>query len=241
MTSDGSDNGPHGPGEPERDRPAQDRPFAPPPEPSKLGPNPFPVPDPNELQGSTAPDAAETPETTEQIPRRGSVRNQDRESTKPRPPTVAEARARDKARRRAAEEEEAQQLAADKKRKRNRRLIGGAAVVGLVGVVALGYSALKPDEVTASCVKEEDGKQVVVEDQVCEDAQRANGGGGFAGGFIFLGGSQYRYYYGGNQTVGQPPTGGTTTAPKGTSVKTKSGTTIQRGGLGSKIGGSSGS
>ncbi|KAA0024391.1 hypothetical protein [Antrihabitans cavernicola] len=171
-----------------------------------------------------------------QPPRRGTVRNQDPGSTKPRPPTVAEARARDKARRLAAEEEEAQALAAEKKRKRNRRLIGGGAVVGLVGVVALGYSALKSDEVNASCVKEENGQEVVVADSYCSQGHSSG-----MGGLIILGGSQYRYYYGGNQTIGQRPTGGTTTLPKGATVKTKSGTTIQRGGLGSKLGGSSGS
>lgn len=231
MTSDGSGNGPNGPNftgpndQPQRgeqDEPGG-RPYAPPPQPGAFS---FP---------------GMTPEPEAEAPRRGSMRSQDPETTQPRPPTVAEARARDKARRRSAELLEEQAAEAEKKRKRNRRLIGGAAVVGLVGAVAVGYSALQPDEVSASCVQTNNGEEVVVDDKYCAEGQQQSGGMGM-GGLIILGGGQYRYHYGGgNQTIGQPPVGGTYTAPKGATVKTKSGSTIQRGGLGSKIGGSSGS
>lgn len=179
---------------------------------------------------------------------RGSVSRQEAGVTQPRPPTVAEARARDKARQRAEEAQRAaEQALADKKKQRKRLLIGGVAVVGIAAVVGAGYLTYRavsaPDEVTASCVMEKDGQQIVVPDEDCERAQNASStsgyhGGGFPGIFI-LGGNQYRYYYGGNQTVGRPPVGGSTVEPKNATVKTKSGTVV-RGGLGSKAGSSSG-
>ncbi|OHV04902.1 hypothetical protein BKN37_07915 [Mycobacterium talmoniae] len=165
------------------------------------------------------------------------MRFQDADSTQPRPPTVAEARARDKALRKQRELEEARQAAEAKRRERNSRLMGGAAVVGVVGVVAaLGYWALSPSRVTAQCVRDDpSGQPVIVEDSYC------TGHGGGLNGFFYYGGHQYRYYYGSSGGIGSRPVGGTTTAPKGATIKTKSGTTIHRGGFGSKIGGSTGS
>ncbi|MEZ0362515.1 hypothetical protein ACAG26_02240 [Mycobacterium sp. pUA109] len=165
------------------------------------------------------------------------MRFQDAASTQPRPPTVAEARARDKALRKQQELEEARQAAEAKRRERNSRLMGGAAVVGVVGVVAaLGYWALSPSRVTAQCVRDDPyGQPVIVEDSYCT----SHGGG--LNGFFYYGGHQYRYYYGSSGGIGSHPVGGTTTAPKGATITTKSGTTIHRGGFGSKIGGSTGS
>ncbi|WP_406280634.1 hypothetical protein OH799_14805 [Nocardia sp. NBC_00881] len=174
-------------------------------------------------------------------PRRGSVQRQEAGVTKPRPPTVAEARARDKARKHA---EQAQQAAAaaeeSKKRKRKRVMIGGVAIVGVAGLVGGGYLAYRaltaPDRVTAHCVKTENGQEIVVDDDHCGDGRPgfvSNSGGG-PGVIILGGGPQYRYYYGGTGTVGKPPTGGTTVKPRSAEIKTKSGTTVQRGGLGSK-------
>ncbi|NNH72666.1 hypothetical protein HLB23_22855 [Nocardia uniformis] len=180
--------------------------------------------------------------------------------TAPRPPTVAEARAREKARKRAEEQARAAADAeAAKKKQRKKLLIGGAAVVGVAGLVGggyLAYSAITAPEVTAYCtiiakkgervpigngetiVATQDNQEIVVPDNYCETASRSGGSG--SGGIFILAGSQYRYYYGGgNNTVGKPPVGGTTVKPKGASIKTKSGTTIQRGGLGTKIGGGS--
>ncbi|MBD0323618.1 MAG: hypothetical protein ICV72_09560 [Aldersonia sp.] len=155
--------------------------------------------------------------------------------TQPRPPTVAEARAREQARRRNAELEQMQRAAAEKRRKRNRRLIGGAAVVGVVALVAVGYNVLSGnDTVTARCVVDENGQEVVVEDRYCSGSPGMNG-------IFIVGGSQYRYYYGGAGTVGQTATGGSTVKPKGAEIKSTSGSTIERGGLGAKVGGSSGS
>ncbi len=166
-----------------------------------------------------------------QYPSGGSVEYQDAATTKPRPPTPAELRARDKFAKKEREIEEARLEAEAKRRKRNRRLIGGAAAVGVVGVVAgLGYWALSAPTVTAQCVRDDsNGQPVIVPDSYCT--------GHTAGlnGFFFYGGHQYRYYYGSSGSVGQRPIGGTTTAPKGATVKTKSGTTIQRGGLGGKF------
>ncbi|OOK71028.1 hypothetical protein BZL29_5403 [Mycobacterium kansasii] len=119
--------------------------------------------------------------------------------------------------------------------------MGAAAAVGVVGLVAgLGYWLLTPEHVTAQCVQDDpNGQPVIVPDSYCT--------GHTAGlnGFFFYGGHQYRYYYGSSGTVGQRPSGGTTVAPKGATITTKSGTTISRGGLGGSGGkgggGSSGS
>ncbi|WP_433635096.1 hypothetical protein [Nocardia sp. CA-120079] len=172
--------------------------------------------------------------------------------TQPRPPTVAEARARDKARKRAEEAQQAATAAAEqKKRTRKRVLIGGVAIVGVAGLVGGGYLAYraltKPDQVTAYCtVIDQNGQEVVAPDDDCEVASTAVGSGttgaytGSNGIFIYNG-HQYRYYYGGNNTVGKPPTGGTTVQPKGAQISTKSGSTVTRGGLGTSSKSSGGS
>ncbi|WP_245745825.1 hypothetical protein [Nocardia altamirensis] len=188
------------------------------------------------------------PFPTEPAPRQGSMQRQEAGITQPRPPTVAESRARDKARKRAAEAQRAAVAAGEaKKRTRKRVMIGGVAIVGVAGLVGGGYLAYRaltaPDQVTASCVKVENGQEIVVDDNNCgtgrpgfvDDSSYGHG----SPGLIFLGGGpQYRYYYGGTPTIGKPPTGGTTVKPKSTDIKTKSGTTVQRGGLGSKSTGS---
>ncbi|WP_197283757.1 hypothetical protein [Mycobacterium sp. Marseille-P9652] len=165
----------------------------------------------------------------------GSVRFQDAETSRPRPPKPAELRARKKYEDKQREIEEARLAAEAKRQKRNRRLIGGAAAVGVVGVVAgLGYWALSPSTVTAQCVQDDpNGNPVIVPDSYCT--------GHTAGmnGFFFWGGHSYRYYYGSSGTIGSRPIGGTTVAPKGATITTKSGSTIQRGGFGSKFGGGS--
>jgi hypothetical protein len=167
------------------------------------------------------------------------MRFQDPATARRRPPTVGETRAREKAERKRQEIEKARVEAELKRQQRNRRLIGGAAVVGVVGVVAaLGYWALSPRSTTAQCVQDDaNGQPTVVPDNYCTGNSSGGGGGGF---FFYSGGHQYRYYYGSTGTVGSRPVGGTTIAPKGTTVKTSSGSTIQRGGLGSKFSGSGG-
>ncbi|MFB8009227.1 hypothetical protein [Nocardia sp. NPDC056000] len=205
-------------------------------------PPPFPAPAP-----FTAPE-----------PRRGSMQRQEAGVTAPRPPTVAEARAREKARKRAEEAEQAAAEAAETKRKKKKKvLIGGAAVVGVAALVGggyLAYDALTTPEVTAYCTvvakkgqvvavgngqtvtATSDNQEIVIPDNYCDDAKRTGSTG--LGGIFILNGSQYRYYYGGSgNTIGHAPTGGSTVLPKGADVKTKSGSTIQRGGLGSKISG----
>jgi hypothetical protein len=159
------------------------------------------------------------------------MRFQDPAATRPRPPTVGEARAREKAERERKAAERALVEANVKRYHRNRRLKGGAAVVGVVGVVAaLGYWALSPRTVNAQCVQEDStGGPIIVPDSYCTGHS-----GGPSGLFIYSG-HQYRYYYGSSGAVGTWPVGGTTVAPKGADVKTKSGTTVQRGGFGSKF------
>ncbi|MBJ8342211.1 hypothetical protein JGU71_25295 [Antrihabitans sp. YC3-6] len=164
------------------------------------------------------------------------MRRQDAGSTRPRPQTVADARARDKARQRQAELDRQAAEHSDKKRKTRRRLIGAGAVVGVVGAVALGYYALRSDDVRADCVAIEDGQEIIVDDQFCDGTPNSSGV------FIYAGsGKQYRYYYGGSGSKGDRISGGTTVKPKGANITTSSGKTVQRGGLGSKFSSSSGS
>ncbi len=141
----------------------------------------------------------------------GSIEFQDAATTKPRPPTPAELRARDKFAKKQKEIEEARLEAEAKRRHQKRMLMGAAAAVGVVGVVAgLGYWALSTPNVTAQCVQEDpNGQPVIVPDGYCT--------GHTAGlnGFFFFGGHQYRYYYGSSGSVGSRPIGGTTIAPKG--------------------------
>ncbi|MEC3915064.1 hypothetical protein [Nocardia sp. CDC160] len=195
-------------------------------------------------------------------PRRGSMTTQEAGVTQPRPPTVAEARAREKARKRAEEQARAEAEAAEaKRRKKKRVLIGGAAVVGIAALVGGGYlvaEAWNGPEVTAYCTvvakngevvpigngqtvtATQDNQEITVPDNYCSDAED-HGNSGINPGFFFLAGHSYRYYYGGTGTIGHAPYGGSTTPPSGATVKTKSGTTIQRGGLGAKVHGKGGS
>ncbi|MEU6560804.1 hypothetical protein [Nocardia nova] len=212
------------------------------------------LPDP--LSGATQPVAAtgESPggagESDPPRRMRGSMQRQEAGVTQPRPPTVAESRARDKARKRAEEAERAAAEALEnKKRNKRKMLIGGVAVAGVAAVVGAGYlayQAVHKPHVTASCITDDNGQQMVVSDDDCARAQQFAGtSGGYYGGYhspgiFFYNGHQYRYYYGGNNTVGHPPSGGSTVAPKKATVSTKSGTVI-RGGLGSKSGSSGGS
>jgi hypothetical protein len=169
--------------------------------------------------------------------RRGRIRQQD-ENTTPREPTLAERRARERAERRRRIEEE--QRAADEaagRKKRKRILVGAGVTVGVVALIAMGYSAAEPEEeIQASCVDE---NGVIVDDSNCATPapnQNYTGGGGFAFFPIFIGGGgrQYHYNYGGTGTIGQTVRGGTTTVPSdGTRVRTSSGSsTVSRGGFG---------
>ena len=191
----------------------------------------------DEAVGPPRPDTADDAHSAAAPPRRGNIRTQEPGVTRPRPPTLAESRARDKARkaREEADRFAAEQAAtAERRRRQNRKtLMGAVAVVGVVGVVAMGYQMSKRDpDVTASCVDE---NSVVVPDDYC-----GRGTPGVGGIFIFAG-SPYRYYYGGSTGgVGTRATGGTLTQPSRTSARTNSGSTISRGGFGSSSGGSVG-
>ncbi len=198
--------------------------------------------------GSGQPGGAGPPE--EEGQRTGRMRFQD-ESTTPREPTLAERRAREQAARRAEEEERRQAEEQERSRKKRKRvLIGAGVTVGVVALIAVGYSVAQPEEeVQAQCV---DDSGVIVEDSNCVTpaASTTNyyGGGGFFPIFIGGGGRQYHYNYGGSGGIGQTVQGGTTTVPKdGTRVTTPSGKTVagsssvSRGGLGVSGSGSSGS
>ena len=185
-------------------------------------------------------------------PPAGRMRFQD-ETTAPREPTLAERRAREQAARREQETERQRDEDEQRSRKKRKRILVGAGVtVGVVALIAVGYSVAQPDEeVQAQCVDEETG--VVVDDSNCVTPASNNtsyygGGGGFYPIFIGGLGRQYHYNYGGTGAIGQRVTDGTTVVPReGTRVRTPSGSkTVTRGGLGvpsssggSKVGGSS--
>src|SRR5918999_1686317 len=145
----------------------------------------------------------------EEEPAQGRMRFQD-ETTTPREPTLAERRAREVAARRAeeAERQEAEEQERSK-RKRKRILIGTGVTVGVVALIAVGYSVVQSDdEVQAQCVDEEG---VIVDDSNCVTPASSSGGyygGGFFPIFIGGGGRQYHYTYGGSGTLGPRVQGG---------------------------------
>lgn len=165
--------------------------------------------------------------------RSGSMRVQSPETSKPRPPTLAEARQRDKARkeREAAEELAAQQeLDRERRSARNRKiLMGSIAVVGVAGLIGLSYMGSDDNrEVSATCVK--DGTDEVVPESYCSSGTSG------AGGIFIWAGSSYRYYYGGsNGGVGTIARGGTLELPKDSVGRTKDGSKITRGKNGSGV------
>jgi hypothetical protein len=224
-------------GEKPRQEPSGGRPTnhgeVPAPEPVDIPAEP---PEPAPYSEPTAEPTAEDEESAE--PRRtGRIREQDPETTVPREPTLAERRARQQAARREREAEAARLAEEERRRKiRKRVLVGGGVTVGVVALIAIGYSASQPDEVQARCV---DDNNVVVDDNNCVQPAAASSNGSYQGGgfvpfpiFIGGGGRQYHYTYGGAGNVGQVATGGTTAAPRNATVTTQSGRTIQRGGFG---------
>jgi hypothetical protein len=203
-----------------------------------------PAGDKSEPEKPTGSDAAEPDEQpsqedeSDEFRSAGSMQFQDAATTKPRPPTPAELRARDKYAKKQEALEKARLEAEEKRHHQRRVLMGAAAAVGVVGVVAgLGYWMFSAPNVTAQCVQDDSsGQPVVVPDSYCTGHTEG------LNGFFFFGGHQYRYYYGSSGSVGSRPSGGTTVAPKGANITTKSGSTISRGGLGgSSSGKSSGS
>ncbi|PRY46025.1 hypothetical protein [Umezawaea tangerina] len=194
-------------------------------------------------EGSAPPPYVPATEQPPQQPTnpRGRIRQQDG-SSKPRPPTLAEQRARAAAQQELIEADQAREAEYQRKKKlRKRLLIGGGVTVGVVALVAIGYAALSPDNVTATCVTNDD--VVVADDNNCDENYARAHGGYTSGGFIYMpivggGYSQYRYNYGGTGVVGQKISGGTTVKPPKASISTRSGTSIQRGGFGVSSGGS---
>nr|WP_026425013.1 hypothetical protein [Actinokineospora inagensis] len=162
------------------------------------------------------------------------------DTTTVKEPSLAEQRARREAAKRQREEEEAAVEEAERKKKlRKRILIGTGVTVGVVALIAVIYAASESSEVTARCT---DTNGVIVDDAYCDSSYATSHGGYSSGGLIYIGGSSYRYNYGGGGTVGQHVSGGSYVAPSdSTTVKTNSGKTVSRGGLGvSSSGGDSG-
>ena len=183
-------------------------------------------------------------------PKRGTMRFQD-ENTTPREPTLAERRARQQAEQ--AEREAEIQAEADaeaeveRRRRRKRVMIGAGVTVGIAAVVAGLIIASQSDDVTARCTSNNAADNgTVVQDQYCDEDYVTAHHGFIQNGIIFLpipGGSgynQYHYYYGGSGNIGQRVSGGSYTQPSSGTIKTNSGSTVSRGGLGVKSGGSCG-
>jgi hypothetical protein len=174
-------------------------------------------------------------------PKRGSMRFQD-SNTQPREPSLAEQRARQQALVQEERDEELARQADAKSATRRKILIGSGVTVGLVGLVATFYTVAKTESVTAVCT---DASGVVQNDDNCDENYVTSHHGYSSGGFLFLpigggGYNSYRYNYGGSGVVGQRVSGGSYDAPSSrTSVNTKSGKSVQRGGFG--ISGKSGS
>lgn len=135
-----------------------------------------------EPDANTNDEHAEPSGATQPVPQGGvggSIRWQDASTSRPREPTVAEARQRDRARtaREAAERFAEEQEHQTERRAALRRkvLMGSVAAVGLVGAVALGYSLFSgDDEVSATCVR--DGTNEVVSDNCCSTGAGRSGG-----------------------------------------------------------------
>jgi len=171
----------------------------------------------------------------------GTMRFQDPSTTKPQEPSLAERRARKR-----AEEQEAerQRVAEQRANSRRRVMIGTGVTVGAVALVGAWY-LLSPANVTASCVGADSADQnTVVGDQYCDASYVTSHGGHLSNGIAFIpipggGFRQYRYYYGGT-LLGGRLSGGTFTAPSRATIRTGSGTTIQRGGFGFSGSGESG-
>ncbi|MFL6142786.1 MAG: hypothetical protein ACJ72N_13075 [Labedaea sp.] len=189
------------------------------------------------------PEGAEEPEPE---PQRGKIRFQDPETSRPRPPTIGEQRARRKALEREAEEETALAEAERKSKTRRRVLIGSGVTVGVVALVSVWYSAARPTEVSANCVANND--VLASDENVCDENYVRDHHGYVSNGIFFLpiaggGYSQYHYNYGGTVGPGGRVSGGSIAAPSAkVTVRTPSGKTVQRGGFGvsggSKSGGS---
>lgn len=176
----------------------------------------------------------------------GTIRYQDA-STEAKPPTLAEQRAR----REAEAELAARQAEADRRATSRRKVMIGAGVtVGVAALVGGWYLLASPSTVTARCAVagSDANADTVVADQNCDPAYANAHGGHVSNGFVFLplvggGFRQYHYYYGGSGAIGQHVSGGSFTAPSHATVRTGSGSTIQRGGFGitGKTGGIGGS
>jgi hypothetical protein len=170
------------------------------------------------------------------------------EATTPRPPTLAEQRARQQAEEQQQEREVEAEIAADKSRRRRRVMIGAGVTVGIVAIVGGLYLLSSPGDVTARCtVSGTNADGTVVQDQYCNQDYVTSQGGHIENGIIFLpiigggGFRQYHYYYGGSGNIGQRVSGGSYTQPSSGTIKTNSGGTVSRGGLGvSNHSGSSG-
>ncbi|HWE91412.1 MAG TPA: hypothetical protein VG317_18270 [Pseudonocardiaceae bacterium] len=172
----------------------------------------------------------------------GGVRFQDAATTRARPPSLAEQRARQQAEEAEEEAREQQFVAAGRSRGRRRLVLIAGVVVAIALVAGLLY-LLNPPTVTANCVAADGSSaDTVANDQYCDASYVTSHGGYVQNGLIFwpIGNGlyqHYRYYYGGSVTGGRV-TGGSFTAPSRATIKTRSGSTIQRGGFG--VGGSSG-
>ncbi|MEU6783417.1 hypothetical protein ABZ912_29840 [Nonomuraea angiospora] len=113
----------------------------------------------------------------------------------------------------------------ERQRKRSNAIFLGT-VVALAAAVGAAIASSDEDEVTADCVvaaQEVDGSYRIVDDGLCSDSHS----------------SYVRWVYGGNSRGGYVH-GATTARPADTTIRTRSGTYISRGGFGSNSRGGGG-
>lgn len=171
--------------------------------------------------------------------RAGSISFQEPGITVPRPPTLAESRARYQAEQ-AEQQRSAEEVVAKEKRKRSRKLIGGIAVVGIVGVVALAYISSPGQQCYDESTRE------VVSDSYCTNSYHSNDGvyvyhgGGWFGPLIY--GGMLGSFGRGPSSGGSPSSESGRSSDGGNSKQSPSDHGgVQRGGINPGGGGSSSS
>jgi hypothetical protein len=124
-------------------------------------------------------------------------------------------------------------------RKSSKRIALGALAVVTVAVGA--YACSRPErKVTAYCVTTEgyDGTYRVIDDIYCDDDYDDYGDDYGSYGTYGSSHGSYFWYYGGNYRAGRI-SGGSMSEPSGTTVRSRGGRTISRGGFGGSFGGGS--